>query len=100
MNITVRGIGREILRLAPLLGLAGYVLVGDDSRHVVIFGTAIIFLAVAISHIVRRIIFPYIDLRKFVKEVLEQNSIASAMVLCGFIYLFTSITQALVTLLK
>lgn len=89
----------EVLRLVPLLGLASLVILPDDARHVVFFGMAIIFLAVAVAHGVRKLIFPYIDIKVLLQEV-KKNSIACAMVILGLIYLLSTIIQSLVALLR
>ena len=89
----------EVFRLAPLLGIAGFFIITDDSRGVVGFGVAIIALAVAIAHCVRKLIFPYIDMKKLVSGI-EDDTKASAAVICGLIFLLCTIIQSLVALLK
>jgi hypothetical protein len=89
----------EISRILPLLGLAGFILLRDDASHVIIFGTAIVLLAVAVAHLVRKLIFPYIDIKSLVSGI-EDDTKASAAVICGLIFLVCTIINAFVTLLK
>ena len=90
---------RETLRLSPILGLAGIVLVPDDSRGIILFGVAIILLAVAIAHVIRKLIFPYIDVETLADKA-KENAMASALVILGLMYLLSTIIQSLVMLLR
>jgi hypothetical protein len=89
----------ECLRIGPLLGVAGIFILTDDAKHVIGFGVAIIALAVAIAHIIRKLIFPYIDMAKLVDGI-EDDTKASAAVICGLIFLLCTIIQSLVALLR
>jgi hypothetical protein len=89
----------EILRVAPFLCLAGFILIPDDSRGVILFGIGILSLAVALGHIVRKILFPYIDLKSLISGI-EEDTKASAAVICALVYLVTEIAKALVMLLR
>lgn len=89
----------EVMRLVPLLGLASFVILPDDARHVIFFGVAIIFLGVALAHGIRKLIFPYIDI-KILAQKAQENAVASAMVILGLIYLLSTIIQSLVALLR
>lgn len=89
----------ELYRLLPFLGLAGFVILPDDGSHVVIFGTAIVMLAIGVGHLARKILFPYFDIKELVSGI-EDDPKASAAVICGMIYLVCTIINAFVTLLK
>jgi hypothetical protein len=89
----------EVLRLVPLLGLAAIVILPDDARHVIFFGVAIIFLGVALAHGIRKLIFPYIDV-KTLAEKAKETAMSSAVVILGLIYLLSTIIQSLVALLR
>lgn len=89
----------ETLRISPLLGFAGLILIPDDSRGVILFGLAIVLLGVAIAHLIRKLIFPYIDV-KVLAEKAKESALASALVILGLLYLLSTIIQSLVVLLK
>lgn len=89
----------EVLRLVPLLGLAAIMILPDDARHVVFFGVSIILLGVALAHGIRKLIFPYIDVKELVQKA-KESAVASAMVILGLIYLLATIIQSLVALLR
>ena len=92
-------IAKEVYRLLPFLGLAGLVIIPDDGSHVILFGTAIILLSVAVAHVVRKILFPYIDIRGLISGI-EEDTKASAAVICGLIFLVCTIINAFVTMFK
>lgn len=89
----------EVLRMSPLIGIAGYVLIPDESRGVILFGVAIILLAVALAHGIRKLLFPYLDIKKMADKA-DESPISSAMVIMALIYLVSVIIQSLVALLR
>lgn len=89
----------DFYRLLPFLGLAGIVILPDDGSRVVMFGTGIILLAIAVGHLARKILFPYFDIKGLVSGI-EDDPKASAAVICGMIYLVCTIINAFVLLLK
>jgi hypothetical protein len=92
-------LAKDFYRLLPLLGFAAIVLVPDDSAKVILFGMGIVMLAVGIAHIVRKLIFPYFDIAKLADGI-EDDTKASAAVICGLIFLVCTIINAFVALLK
>jgi hypothetical protein len=90
---------KEVIRVGPLAVLAAVVILPDDSKHVVLFGVGIIALAVILAHVIRKLLFPYIDMRKLIDGI-EDDTKASAIVLVGLIYLLSTIIQSLVALLR
>lgn len=90
---------KDIVIFLALLGLSGIVLIPDDGRGVILFGVAIIMLAVALAHAVRKLIFPYIDVKELAEKA-KESSISAAMVILGLMYLLATIIQSLVALLK
>lgn len=51
--------------------------------------------AAVVSHIIRKLLFPYIDLRVLIKEVKEENSIASAIIVFGVLMFMTVMTAVM-----
>ena len=89
---------KEFYRILPFLGVAGLVLVPDDSFHVILFGTGIVLFAVLIGHIVRKILFPYFDLAELASGI-ENDTKASAAIICAIIFLVCTIINSFVVLL-
>lgn len=89
----------ETMRVMPLIVLAGVIIWPDDSKKVIAFGVGIIALAVLLAHVIRKLLFPYIDMKKLIDGI-EDDTMASAVVLVGLIYLLTTIIQSLVALLR
>lgn len=89
---------KEIYRILPFAGIAGFILIPDDSLKVLLFGLGIILFATLVGHLVRKVLFPYFDLEKLVDGV-EDDPKASAAVICAIIYLVVSIINAFVVLL-
>lgn len=90
---------KEFFRIVPFLGLAGIILVPDDSRGVILFGVAIVLLAVALAHIVRKVIFSYIDMKTLIDKA-DDEPLPAALVLVGLIYLFSVVIESLIALLR
>lgn len=90
---------KELYRILPFAGIAGFILIPDASLNVLLFGLGIILFATLVGHIVRKVLFPYFDLAKLVDGI-EDNAIASAAVICAIIYLVVSIINAFVILLR
>lgn len=89
----------HVLVAAVLFGAAGLILMPDDAHTVIIFGVGIILLATGLGHVVRKLIFPYINGKELVEKV-KENSIACAIVIVGLIYLSCTIITSLVSLLR
>lgn len=83
----------------PVLGLAGFVVLGDDARHVVIYGIGIIVLALGLAAGLHKAFYNFIDLKALVATASEEP-LAAAVVFCGVIYLVTTIISSLVMLLR
>lgn len=57
-------LSRDFARLIPLIAATGLLVVPDNSRGVVFFSMGILILMTGLSHILRKILFPYIDMEK------------------------------------
>lgn len=98
-GILATGGMKEVYRLSPLVCIAGFILIPDDSLRVLIFGLGIVLFATLVGHIVRKVLFPYFDLAKLADGI-EDDPKASAAVICAVIFLVTSILNAFVVLLR
>lgn len=88
----------EIYRILPFAGIAGFILIPDDSLRVLLFGLGIILFATLVGHLVRKVLFPYFNLERLISGI-EDDPKASAAVICAIIYLVVSIINAFVILL-
>ena len=77
----------ETMRLAPLLGLAGLAFMRDlDSLQVVLYVLGILLLISVTTHVLRKVLFPYLDLGAFVAKALEDPR-AAGMVFLGMSFI-------------
>ena len=77
----------EAMRLTPLLGLAGLAFMRDlESLQVVLYVLGILLLIAVTTHILRKVLFPYLDLGAFVAKALE-DSRAAGMVFLGMSFI-------------
>lgn len=77
----------EAMRLTPLLGLAGLAFMRDlESLQVILWVLGILLLIAVTSHILRKVLFPYLDLGAFVAKSLEDPR-ASGMVFLGMSFI-------------
>ena len=56
-------LNKDFARLIPLIAIAGFTVVPDNSRGVVFFSIGILVIMAALSHLLRKILFPYADLQ-------------------------------------
>ena len=91
---------REVYRLLPLIGAAVLLLYSDKGgMSVVLYMIGILLLISATSHIVRKILFPYLDLKLFVDKALEQPS-SAGMVFLGMSFIIGMMVYSASGLLK
>jgi len=76
-----------IKRLWPLLLVSGGVLLPDAGSNVVLFAIGITILVSAVSHVIRKILFPYVDLGEVYSKALETPAGAAGI--------FVSVTMIL-----
>lgn len=55
---------RDFARLVPLLAIVGFLVIPDNSRSVVFFSLGILVLFTGLSHLLRKLLFPYIDMER------------------------------------
>lgn len=61
----------DLYQALPLLLAAALILVPDSGSMVVLYALGISLLVSSVSHVVRKVLFPYIDLEKFANKALE-----------------------------
>lgn len=57
-------LSRDFARLVPLLAIVGFLVIPDNSRSVVFFSLGILVLFTGLSHLLRKVLFPYIDMQQ------------------------------------
>jgi len=95
--ILLKKLLNELLRLLPLLGVIIPFLFFDDSWQLVMFVTSMIAFILLVVHVVRKSMYPYIDIEELVNRA-KESPIASAIVLFGFM-LFMSFIMLTYTLI-
>lgn len=83
----------ELVRAIPLLGIAGLILIPDNGSMVVLYALGITLLVTACSHIIRKVLFPYIDMQVFAEKSLESPT-AAAIVFSAVSFLLAVIILA------
>lgn len=61
----------ELYRALPLFAIAGLILVPDSGSMVVLYAIGISILVSSVSHIIRKVLFPYLDLEVFANKAAE-----------------------------
>lgn len=69
----------EFIRLIPLIGISIIFLMHESVDSVIFLNLGIISAIIAISHLMRRLLFPYIDLEEFAIKA-KESPIASAII--------------------
>lgn len=81
----------ELYRSLPLFVVAGFILVPDAGSMVVLYAIGISILVSSVSHIIRKVLFPYLDLEVFANKAAE-SPLGAAIV-------FFSITMILAVII-
>ncbi len=90
---------RELIRVIPFALLAAIILVPDDGIQVITYSIGIILGFAVLSHIIRRILFPYVDLVQAWNKA-NDEPMSSAIVFAAVAYVIAAIFQAAIVLLK
>ena len=92
---------KEFKRAWPFLLLACLMLAPDPGAvSVVGYAVGIVAVAVILSHLSRKILFPYLDLKDLIKEIGTENNVAAAIVLASMVVLMGIVLNGIITLLK
>ena len=92
-------IRRELQRIIPLLAVMGLILIPDSSLPIMIFVIGASVMVAGMSHLLRKILFPYLNLESLIRKA-EENSIAAAIIFCAIIYMLGKYIEFAATLLK
>jgi len=82
----------DVLRLAVLGVIAWWLIKGDYSLSAVAVSTGVSLLIVAVSHFVRRIAFPQIDLFAFAESA-AREPLGAGLVFCGVVYFLVAVVN-------
>lgn len=95
-----RLVKHEYVRILPLLGIAFLLLFNSGGGSgVILLNIGIVAAIVAVSHLIRRILFPYLELEKY--SVLAMgNPIAASIVFFSVCYVLTALMQLIITLIR
>jgi hypothetical protein len=91
--------GFEIRRLWVVILFTVLMLAWDANRSVVLFALAITTGTIAVSHITRKLLFPYVDLGALLRKSSE-HPLGASVIFASIIYLITILIQSTVLLLK
>lgn len=92
---------KELKRAWPFLLLAGLMLAPDPGALSVIgYAVGIVAVAVILSHLARKVLFPYLDLETLIREIDTENNVAAAIVVASMVVLMGIVLNGIITLLK
>lgn len=77
---------RELQRLIPIFAIAGLVLIPDASFSVIIFVLGALVFTAGVSHLIRKILLPYLNLERLVNKA-DETPLSAAIVFCGVMYI-------------
>jgi hypothetical protein len=98
---------RTTLRTAAIMLLGTLMLVAakgpmpDEVLAPLLTATGMIMYVAAFTHIIRKVLFPYIDLRALLQVVMEtKNGTAAAIVIAAVVYIIGVLYTAFVSMLR
>ena len=77
---------RDLQRLVPLFAIAGLILIPDSGFSVVVFVLGALIFTAGVSHLIRKILFPYLDLERLLNKA-EETPLSAAIVFIGMMYI-------------
>ena len=89
----------EFLRVSPLLALVIPFLFTDDSYKLVLFISAVLSFVLILVHIVRKSMYPYIDIEALIKKA-EESPIGASIALLGVMIFLSTIMLTFAILLS
>lgn len=99
MIFSKQGILKELTRFLPLAAVAGLILIPDTGSFVVLYAIGIAISISAVSHAIRKILFPYIDLQDIAFKA-SDTSIGAAIVFAAILGLLAVIISATCSILR
>ena len=97
--MSLAAIGHVAKRTWPLLIVSAAVLIPDTGSFVVLYALAITLLVSVVSHLVRKILFPYVDMSLFAARASETPT-GAAIVFASVSVMLSTIIFATCMLLK
>jgi hypothetical protein len=94
----LRKLLNEFLRVSPLLALIVPFLFLDDSYKFVLFISAVLAFVLLLVHIVRKAMYPYLDIEELVIKA-KESSLGASITLLGFFILIGVIIYSFAILL-
>lgn len=92
---------KEMKRAWPFVLLFGLFLAPDSGAlSVVGYAVGIVAVAIMCSHLARKVLFPYLDLKLLIKEICTENNVAAAIVLASMVALMGIVLNGIITLLR
>ena len=91
---------KEAKRLLPILAVAGLILIPDHNTTVVLFAIGISLMITGVVHVVRKLLFPYLDLEVVVNQIVAEKNVAAAVLFASVCGLVAVLINATVSLLK
>lgn len=79
--------------------ISAIILVPDENSRVLLFSLGIILGILSITHVLRKLVFPYIKLESIVANACT-NPIGASIIFASIIYLVTIVIQSSVLLIK
>jgi hypothetical protein len=102
VNVNKESVSKKFYRSArwviPAI-LAGIILIPDDNSSVLIFSFGIILSILVMTHVIRKLLFYYIDLEELIDKA-NNTPIGSAIVFASIVYLVSVVIQSSVALIK
>jgi uncharacterized membrane protein len=90
---------RELFRSIPLAIVGLGILIPDSSSSVVLFAVGISIVLVLVSHVLRKLLFPYLDMEELVNKAKETPA-GAAMVFIAICWVLGVLIQSSVSLLR
>lgn len=98
---SVWGMRRDFWRMIPLILLSFLLLLPGERYKSFVWVVAVVCVMAILSHIMRRIFWPYIDLAEYAKSALEERNVAAAIVFAAVaMFVTVSFTQLMGFFLK
>jgi Kef-type K+ transport system membrane component KefB len=100
MSVVKKRLGVDIIRIVlfSLISLLALIPMWQASQVIFYFIGAIALLAIA-THLFRRLLFPYIDLREHADSALHEKNIASALIVLAVTLIMATIMYSATSLI-
>lgn len=90
---------RELLRVGVVTGAGLAILLPDSSSQVVLYAVGISLILTALSHILRKVLFPYLDLEIIAKKASEVP-LGASIVFASVCFLLSTLISVFISLLR